>query len=236
MRVNGISRKTGLCPRASMILRIALVLCAVVLLGGCASSGRSSVAVRHYALEYPPPSFSGMEIVSGSICVEPLSIARNYSSPSMVYRSGPFAYGDDAYNLWKVKPSVMISDLLLRDLKHAGLFRGVFSSGDTERGDYALGGVIEEFYEREETGGSQAVLALNMVLLDSNGQKTCSRLVFQKSYRSIQAMGKNDAESLARAMSRAMETLSKEIISDLYRAVRKNGDTDRRASAGLPAE
>ena len=56
-----------------------------------------------------------------------LSIARAFSTASMVYRSRPFVYGDDAYNRWKIKPSVMISDLLLRDMKSAGLFGGVFS-------------------------------------------------------------------------------------------------------------
>ncbi len=144
-------RKPSFRTRFFMIC-LALGLWAVaLLLGGCAAGAKTSAAaVRQYALEYPSPAFGNLERVPGSIRVEPLSIARTFSTASMVYRSRPFVYGDDAYNRWKIKPSVMISDLLLRDMKSAGLFGGVFSNSDSESGDYALGGVIEELIR---TGG-----------------------------------------------------------------------------------
>jgi len=201
----------------------------VLLLGGCAA-GAKTTAVRQYALEYPSPAFGNLERVRDSIRVEPLSIARAFSTASMVYRSRPFVYGDDAYNRWKIKPSAMISDLLLRDMRSAGLFGGVFSSGDSESADYALGGVIEELYEQEESGGSKAVLALNVTLLNRSRQNTGGRLSFQKSYRSVQAMETCDAESMARAMSKAMEALSREIILDTYQAMKANGNAAAKES------
>ena len=208
----------------------------VLLLGGCAA-GAKTTAVRQYALEYPSPAFGNLERVRDSIRVEPLSIARAFSTASMVYRSRPFVYGDDAYNRWKIKPSAMISDLLLRDMRSAGLFGGVFSSGDSESADYALGGVIEELYEQEESGGSKAVLALNVTLLNRSRQNTGGRLSFQKNYRSFQTMETGDAESMARAMSKAMEALSREIILETYQAMRGNEETGTRASSsrGLSA-
>jgi hypothetical protein len=50
-------------------------------------------------------------------------------------------------------------------------------------------------------------------------------------------MEKSDAESLARAMSRAMETLSKQIILDTYGAIRRNGNAGKAAPSphGLSA-
>lgn len=223
------SRIRGFRPGVLTIFRLALGLwAAVFLLSGCAAGGKSSAAVRHYALEYPSPAFKDLPQVNDSIRVEPLSITRNYSSTAMVYRTKPYVYGDDAYNRWKVKPSVMVSDLLLRDLKLAGLFRGVFSYGDTENGGYALGGVIEELYELENTNGSQAVLALNVTLLNTGQQSANGRTVFQKNYRAVRDMETRDAESLAQAMSKAMETLSKEIILDVYKAIRLSGDFERK--------
>jgi len=211
---------------------LALGLGAVVLLlGGCAA-GAKTAAVRQYALEYPPPAFGNLVRVPDSIRVEPLSIARAFSNASMVYRSRPFVYGDDAYNRWKIKPSAMLSDLLLRDMKSAGLFGGVFSGSDSESGDYALGGVIEELYEQEESGGgSKAVLALNVTLLNRSRQNTGGRLSFQKNYRSVQTMESCDAESMARAMSKAMEALSREIILDTYQAMKANGNAAAKESA-----
>jgi ABC-type uncharacterized transport system auxiliary subunit len=224
-------RKKVFRSDAAMIRRSALVLWALLLLlGGCAAGAKSSVAIRYYALEYSSPSFNELAKVSESIRVEPLSIARTFSTASMVYRSRPYVYGDDAYNRWKVKPSVMISDLLLRDMKSTGLFSGVFSTGDTENGDYALSGVIEELYEQEEKGASQAVLDLNVTLLSTSRQNPGGRLIFQNHYRSVQVMQKSDAESMARSMSKAMEALSKEIVLDTYKAIRRNGDPEKSAS------
>ncbi len=224
-------RKPSFRTRLFMIC-LALGLWAVaLLLGGCAAGAKTSAAaVRQYALEYPSPAFGNLERVPGSIRVEPLSIARTFSTASMVYRSRPFVYGDDAYNRWKIKPSVMISDMLLRDMKSAGLFGGVFSSSDAESGDYALGGVIEELYEQEERDGGKAVLALNVTLLNRSRRNTGGRLIFQKNYRSIQAMETCDAESMARAASKAMEALSREIILDTYQAMKGNGETGTKAS------
>ncbi len=218
-------------PRLFVICLALGLWALVLLLGGCAAGAKTSAAVRQYALEYPSPAFGNLERVRDSIRVEPLSIARAFSTASMVYRSRPFVYGDDAYNRWKIKPSVMISDLLLRDMKSAGLFGGVFSGSDSESGDYALGGVIEELYEQEQRDGSKAVLALNVTLLNRSRQNTGGRLSFQKSYRSVQAMENCDAESMARAVSKAMEALSREIIQDTYQAMKANGNAAAKESA-----
>lgn len=225
-------RKPSSRTRFFMIC-LALGLWAVVLLlGGCAAGAKTSAAaVRQYALEYPSPAFGNLERAPGSIRVEPLAIARTFSTASMVYRSRPFVYGDDAYNRWKIKPSAMISDLLLRDMKSAGLFGGVFSGSDAESGDYALGGVIEELYEQEESNGSKAVFALNVTLLNRSRQNTGGRLIFQKNYRSVQTMETCDAESMARAMSKAMEALSREIILDTYQAMKATGNAAAKESA-----
>jgi ABC-type uncharacterized transport system auxiliary subunit len=216
------------CAEAFMNRRFALGLLAVViLLSGCSSAAKSSAAIRHYAIEYASPAFKESGPVSESIRVETLSVVRNFSTTSMVYRSRPYVYNDDAYNRWKVKPSVMISDMLLRDMRSAGLFGGVYSDGDREGGDYALGGMIEEMYEQEERDASRAVLALNMTLLHTSRQNAGGRLVFQKSYRTAEVMERSDADSMARAMSRAMEALSRQIVLDTYTAIRRNGDTGK---------
>ena len=215
---------------AIMNRRLALSLLAVVLLiGGCSSGPKSSAAVRHYALEYASPAFQEVAPVGESVRVETLSAARNFSTTSMVYRSRPYVYDDDAYNRWKVKPSAMISDMLLRDMRTANLFGGVFSDGDRERAEYTLGGVIEELYEQEDKDSSRAVLALNMTLLNTSRHNAGGRLVFQKSYRATEVMEKADADSFAKAVSRAMETLSKQIILDTCTSIRSNGSPGKTA-------
>ncbi|MDD5233180.1 MAG: ABC-type transport auxiliary lipoprotein family protein [Syntrophales bacterium] len=199
---------------------VILLWSALLILNGCAGA-KFPPEVNQYTLEYASPAFGDMKPVDASIRLEPFSIVRAYSTTSMVYRTKPFRYGDDAYNRWRVKPSDMLSDLLLRDMRNAGLFRGVFSYNDADNGCYNLGGVIEEIYERESKDCNQAVLGVNVTLVGSS-QEAPGQILFQKGYRSVQDMERRDAESLARAMSRAMEAVSREIILDAYNAAKKN--------------
>ncbi len=207
------------------VLRKAILLgCGVLLFSACALGDKTVIPVRQYALEYAPPAFGDQKPVPASIRLESLSIARNYNGTAMVYRKKAYLYGDDAYNVWRVRPSEMVSDLLLRDLRNAGLFRGVFSSYDGETAPYVLGGTIEEFYELEEAGGSKAIIGMNVVLIENRNGKAPRRTLFQKSYRALRSMDEQSPEALARAASFAMESISRQIISDTCQAIRISQD------------
>jgi ABC-type uncharacterized transport system auxiliary subunit len=199
-----------------------LLMGSVMLLSGCAFRAQSTIPVRQYTLEYASPAFGDRHSIDAAIRIETLSIAKSYNGTAMVYRESPFLYGDDAYNRWRVKPADMISDLLLRDLRNAGLFRGVFSADDSEEASYVLGGTIEEFYELDEANGSKAVIALNIFLIDTREKATSQCTLFQKHFRAVQPLEGQNAESLARAASSAMETISRQIITETYRAIRSS--------------
>lgn len=195
----------------------AVVLPLIFFLGGC-TGGKQSLKIQRYALEYPAPPASTGQQLNASIRVDDFLMARNFEARAMIYRTRAFLYSEDAYHRWRVRPSDMVSDLLTRDLRSSGIFRGVFSGGDSENTRYILNGFIEEFYEMEEQDGNRAVLVLTISLIDTSRAEREGRTVFQKRYRSVQKMEKSGADPFVRAMSLGLETLSKEIILNIHQA------------------
>jgi ABC-type uncharacterized transport system auxiliary subunit len=209
----------GRIPRWKALL---LAVPAFCLIAGCALNSKIPIPIRHYALEYAPPVIEGAAPLEESIKVETLSVVRTYAGSSMVYRSGSFEYSHDAYRRWRVKPSDMITDLLVRDLRRSGLFKGVFSSWDQESGNYVLSGTIEELYESEEPGGSRAVVGLYVTLIDPKAPDGGGRILVQKSYRAVRDMDGKGGPHLTKAASLAMEAVSREIVTDVYREIVKS--------------
>jgi len=201
-----------------------LLIVAFFVFTGCSAGLKSSYPVRQYALEYSSPVFNGKKPLNKTIKLERLSIDRKFSGTAMVYRSQPSMYGDDAQFRWYVRPSNMISDLLLRDFRNSGLFKGVFSYQEQVDSDYNLYGTVEEFYELEGKAKNSAVIGIRITLIENKPKEIASRTVYQKSYRAIRPMQHKNAESLSLSASEAMQNLVRDIILDSYETIknRKN--------------
>ena len=61
-----------------------------------------------------------------------------------------------------------------------------------------------------------AVLSLSISLTPDNSTKNKGMDIFQKTYNVKEKCEKKNPESLARALSRAMEQISRQIAEDLY--------------------
>ena len=113
----------------------------------------------------------------------------------------------------------MIGDCLLRDLRHSGLFRSVFSYRDMEEIPLVLKGGVGEFFEAEEGDGRRAVLAVHLMLVDLSAREPGGRVVFQKNYRFAEPVTEKTVPGFVRAMSRAMDKLSAQAVGDVHKAV-----------------
>jgi cholesterol transport system auxiliary component len=202
-------------------LVVTLLACAF-LLSGCFPGGGSGRLIEFYTLEYAPPAFEGPgtdEIVK----LDRFSSVRSYDSTAMQYM--PAAYKVDAYNYhrWRTNPGDMVTDYLLRDFRHSGLFRAVFSYRQPELARFAVDGGVEEFVEAREANGWNAVLGLNVTLLDLNQSDVTERVMFQKRYRVVQPIDGESPEFFATGMSAAMARISAQIIGDVSSAVKARG-------------
>jgi ABC-type uncharacterized transport system auxiliary subunit len=208
-------------PRPSgQIVSFSLSLVLVMMvLSGCGLGGKPSYLVRQYVLEYPSPMIEAIAQSGELLKVERFSTAREYDTHAMIYREGPYQRGVDPYNRWRVNPGDMVTDHLLRDLRKAGLFKAVFSYNDGEETRYLLEGQVLEFLESKEKDGRKAVFDLNVTLQDLAKKEVPERIVFQRHYRYTEPLELTTCECLAQAMSKAMETFSRQLMMDLSKAV-----------------
>ncbi len=191
-------------------------------LTGCLGGTRPAPLVKHYVLEYPPPRMESPVPIPAPLRVERFSAARLYAGPEMIFRRG--ALQREAYRdrRWRISPADLVTDLLRRDLRQAGLFQAVLTTRDREEPRFALEGGLEEFLEVEGPGRDRkAQLAATLTLLDLAGRGIQERVVFQKSYRYEVACTQEGAAGLAEAMSRAMSQFSAQAIGDIDAALKK---------------
>ena len=142
-----------------------------------------------------------------------------YNSTAMVYREEPSQRNQYLYHRWRVNPADLVSDYLLRDLRSANLFQGVFHHRSNESGRFLLTGDVEEFQEYIGKENHQAIIALNVTLLDTARPGLPERILFQKNYRIAEPIDEKSPAGLAKGMSRAVAMVSKLLLSDISNAV-----------------
>jgi ABC-type uncharacterized transport system auxiliary subunit len=200
-----------------------LLLAAILLLvplAACVNFQRPARHVEHYTLEYPPPEFGGGTLEAASLKIERFSESAAFNTTAMIYRPEPFRLDAYQYHRWRVHPADLVGDHLLRDLRKSGLFRAVYSHLDPEEGRFILEGGVEEFLEIEDQGRRQAVLALNVALLDSSAKGVPERVLFQKRYRFLEPLEEKTPRGLAKGLSQAARRFSEALIRDVHDAVR----------------
>ncbi|PKN17908.1 MAG: hypothetical protein CVU71_10275 [Deltaproteobacteria bacterium HGW-Deltaproteobacteria-6] len=206
-------RRPGFC-----FLMLAAFL---LLIAGCATSSKPQYNVENYLLNYPAPSWTKPEKLAASVKLNRFSIAAAYNSTHMFFRSDAYSIDSFNYSRWAVNPADMTGDNLLRDMRASGQFLAVFSRHETDESRFIISGGIEEFYLRTDNGNNKAVIGISISMQDSREKETGKRMMFQKKYFREEPLKESSPRGYCQAASRAMEIISREIISDIYAAVKK---------------
>jgi ABC-type uncharacterized transport system auxiliary subunit len=191
----------------------------ILFMAGC-MGGQSPIRTQYYMLDYTPPGLKDTVRLDESLKVERFSVAQLMSSNSMMFRIGPFGLDKFPYDRWGTNPGYMVADYLIRDFRQTGLFRGIFSYQDTDMVRFLLEGSITEFLAVEQKDGRKALLTIYVTLLDLNQTDSTKRVVFQKSYSHAAPCKEISAAGLAMGLSESLERLSRQIISDVYQALK----------------
>lgn len=212
-------RSIPLTPMINLMHRVALA--ALVLLGcGC---GKPPTLMQKYVFDYPSPTSPNLPAVKEGIKVEQFSVAQAFNSTDMVYQPQSLKSDVYQYHRWRVNPGYLVTDYLIRDLRHSGLFQAVLPYGSSGNCRFLLEGGVEVVKEIDAPEGWEAALTLNITLLDVTQEEIPKRVVFQKNYRALEPMPERTPHGLAQGISRAMEKLSAQIITDVYQAARRIG-------------
>ena len=207
--------KTALHRNA--ILKITALLLLFLLWCGC---GKPPMLVQKYLLDYPAPPVKATPLAD-SLKVEPFAVAQSFNTTAMVYRTDPYKSETYNYSRWRVTPGYLVADYLIRDLRNSRIFKAVLAADSPTKARFALEGGVEEMQEVDQGEIWQASLALNITLLDNHEKEITKRVVFQKKYQAAEPLTEKTPGGLAQAMSRAMEHLSAQIITDVYQAAKK---------------
>jgi len=210
---NYLPKLIGRCTSAAGIMSLVLVLC------GCGGlRGRTQVQWK-YTLEYTSPLVQGLAAAPHVLRVNLFTVVQSYNSTAMIYQPAPFKLQQYQRSSWRVNPGDMVTDYLLRDLRKQNLFSGVFSYRELNKARFALEGEIEQFAEVDEPAGRKAVLSVYVTLLDTAQKEVTKMVVCRKNYLFAEPFGEKGPAGFAQGMSRAMEKFSRQLISDLSRAI-----------------
>jgi len=196
-----------------------LILFVIFLLftpASCMNLKQPNPEIEHYTLEYDSPVYSGKEQLPCIIKLENFKISPLYDTTGIIYRKDAFERDAYTYYRWSVNPADIITYLIGRDLKNSGLFKGVLLPGERDKGiTFRLGGIVDEFYEFDGDKEWSGVLSLSITLTPERKAKKAGMEMFQKTYSVTEKCEKKNPASLAGALSKAMEKVSREISDDL---------------------
>ena len=135
---------TKYAPTGLLTLALAAVLAA-----GCGAARPS----KYYQLTVPGDSAPAANADSFpvTVLIGRLTAPDLYREDQIVYSSGE-SMGTYEYHRWSEPPTEMIQEILLRQFRASGRFRGVYTLRSDIRGDYLLHGHLFDFKEVSGNG------------------------------------------------------------------------------------
>jgi ABC-type uncharacterized transport system auxiliary subunit len=189
-------------------LAAAFLLLSVALAAGCGAARPS----KYYQLTMPsdlaadPPS----DPYPVSLLLGALMASHLYREDHIVYSSGNESMGAYEYQRWAEPPTEMIEEVLLRQLRASGRYRGVNFLRTGARGDYVISGYLYDF---KEVAGSpiSARVAFELSMRDN---KTAST-VWNHYYSHDEPVGGKDVSAVVAALNRNVQRGVSEFRSSL---------------------
>jgi ABC-type uncharacterized transport system auxiliary subunit len=189
-------------------LAAALLLLGTGLAAGCGAARPS----KYYQLTMPselaadPPS----DPYPVSLLLGTLMASHLYREDHIVYSSGSESMGTYEYQRWAEPPTEMIEEVLLRELRTSGRYRGVNFVRSGARGDYVISGHLYDF--KEVSGASlSARVTFELTMRDN---KTASS-VWNHYYSHDEPVSGKDVSAVVAALNRNVQRGINECRSSL---------------------
>jgi len=203
----------------------AALLVLLILMAGCAGTRGKRVAFDYYTLEYDPPiekAVSPKEVLPVILRVERFAAAPEYETDRMIYRDSSNKRSAYYYYKWRAVPADLVTFFLKRDLADSGRFAGVLPPESGSFSTHVLDGTVEEFLEWDNETSCEAVISVNIALLDPRETDVTKNVLLQQSFSARKECEARQPRYVARAMSGAMAQLSREIEAALQDVLQKN--------------
>lgn len=205
-----------------MRFSIVTLIVSAIVSGGCVSLKQPGMDIDYYTLEYDkslPVTNAGLDPVQAVIKVERLNIAPAYNTNRIIYRDQSFKRASYFYHKWKANPADMITHLLTRDTRRSGLFKAVVIPGSKTPHTHIVEGSVDELLEWDSKDKWEAVLSVNVTLLDAEESNISKKVIFQQRFSARKKCEEKHPKALVQAMSEAMAEVSENICMAVYNAL-----------------
>jgi ABC-type uncharacterized transport system auxiliary subunit len=166
-----MTNPTEFCPesaragRERRVFRIPakLSLCTFALAAALAAGCGAARPSKYYQLTIPgdPAPAANPNPVPVTLLIGRLTGPALYREDEIVYSSGGEGMGTYEYHRWAEPPTEMIAEIMLRQLRASGHYRGVYTLRSDIHGDFLLHGRLYDF---KEVSGSSEVARVTMEL------------------------------------------------------------------------
>jgi ABC-type uncharacterized transport system auxiliary subunit len=194
-----------------VLLPLSALLIAIGLMSGCSPSPLK----RNYLLNYMPVERENRLRPSAYpfvLRLKEFDIEEAYARPQIVYRKSAYELQYYYYQVWAVKPTRMITDLVHKHLLRDNLFSTLIRRYDEGgKPDYELSGQIEAIEEYDSDEIWFAHLALRFTLVRSSD----GRVLYNRRFDNRKRVFENNPEHVIREMSQIMEFVTNQLIHDM---------------------
>lgn len=205
-----------------MRFNIFILIIFSIVSGGCVTLKQPYKKTEYYTLEYDVPRLvekADLGPVQAALKVERFSIAPVLNTSRIVYRDQEFKRSSYFYHKWKTNPADMVSYFLTRDIRESGLFMSVNVPDSKIPHTHIVEGLIDEFLEWDSKDVWEAVLSVNVTLLDTGTSDISKKVIFQQKFSSRKKCERKHPKALAQAMSQAMAEVSENICVAIHNAL-----------------
>ena len=190
-------------------LRGALSAVLIAALAGCASFG-SDEPQRYYVLEVAPATVTGAATPrAAALLVAPTTAPSFYETQEIAYSRAPGQRGYYQFHAWTERPGRRMTELLVRRLERAGLFKAVATAVSGVQGSLVLNTHIAEFYHDAATAPGSVKVAITAELMDSAQRVLLARRTFERSA----PVATYDAPGAVRAFGNAVGAILDDITA-----------------------
>jgi len=195
-------------------LRCVVSIASACLLCGLLSCGTIPTK-QFYVLNYVPGAMDGrlrQTPYPFTVRVKEFDIEDAYSRPSIVYRQSPFELRYYFYRLWAVKPSRMLTDLIIKHLSTTNIVSSVVRRYDEgKKPDYELTGLIEAIEEYDSDQLWFAHIAIRFAL----SRTADGAIVYSRAFDNRKRVFDHNPDNVVREMSSVVEYVTGQVIKDL---------------------
>jgi cholesterol transport system auxiliary component len=134
----------GLIPHTPIHRTLWIIALAVCFAAGCGASH----PIKYYQLTVPANApTANANPIPITLLIGRLTAPSLYHEDQIVYGTGGESMGVYEYHRWSEPPTEMISEIMLRQFRASGQYRGVYNLRSDIHGDYLLHGRLYDFKE-----------------------------------------------------------------------------------------